>query len=101
MDINPEYLFSNLRHEKSETTHFHHLRPAADPFDARPTDERATKGGATVAYWQPEPGVVLYAVAHCSPRDNYNKKIGRAVAEGRLYSENHVQMYTLPTITEV
>jgi len=95
MDINPQILFSNLRHEKSETTHFHHLRTGGWP------DAYATKGGATVAYWQPEPGVVLYAVAHCSPRDNYNKKIGRAIAEGRLYSENHVQMYTLPAITEV
>ena len=98
MDINPEYLFSNLRHEKSETTHFHHLRL---PEGVR-GEEIPTKGGATVAYWQPEPGVVLYAVAHCSPRDNYNKKIGRAVAEGRLYSGHRAaKMYTLPTITEV
>lgn len=100
MEINPQILFSNLRREKCEATHFHHLR-VADPKLSLGYLVHACKGGATVAYWQPEPGVVLYAVAHCSPRDNYNKKIGRAIAEGRLYSENHVQMYTLPNNTQV
>ena len=27
---------------------------------------------------------VEYAVAECSPKDRYNKKIGRAIAQGRL-----------------
>lgn len=46
-----------------------------------------TKGGTTVAFKEhkTEEGIVLeYAVAHCSIRDNYCRKTGRAIAEGRL-----------------
>jgi len=42
-------------------------------------------GGHTIAYeYNPDTRVAAYAVAHCSPKDHYNKKIGRAVSSGRL-----------------
>jgi hypothetical protein len=46
-----------------------------------------TKGGTTVAFKEhkTEEGLRLeYATAHCSIRDNYCRKTGRAIAEGRL-----------------
>lgn len=46
------------------------------------------KGGITIAYeFMLDNGptsVVRYSFAICSPKDHYNKKIGRAVAAGRL-----------------
>ena len=41
-------------------------------------------GGVTFAYERITSDALLVARADCSPRDNYNKKIGRAVAAGRL-----------------
>jgi hypothetical protein len=41
------------------------------------------KGGLTVAYSQAE-GNLYYAVARCSSRENFCRKIGRAVSRGRL-----------------
>ena len=43
-----------------------------------------TKGGMTVAFEEAEEGHIMFAVAHCSPRDNYCRKTGRAIAQGRL-----------------
>lgn len=40
------------------------------------------KGGVTFAYDTDE-GHVFYAVARCSPKDTYNKKLGRSIATGR------------------
>ena len=47
-------------------------------------DGVATKGGRTVAFEEGENRVIKYAVAYCSPRDNYCRKTGRAIAAGRL-----------------
>lgn len=44
------------------------------------------KGGATVAYIEGENGV-SYGEAQCSFRDNYNRKLGRDIALGRLFSD--------------
>lgn len=44
----------------------------------------ATHGGATVAYQEVKPGLIEYSVARCSDRDNFNKKLGRDIATGRL-----------------
>ena len=43
----------------------------------------AATGGATIAYREIDGGVE-YAVALCSEKDHYNKKIGRQIARGRL-----------------
>lgn len=53
------------------------------------------KGGATVAYDlvdNPDSGTTIqYATSMCSMKDNYNKTIGRKVADGRLQARgNHV-----------
>lgn len=43
------------------------------------------KGGATIAYVTGEEGV-SFAEAYCSQRDNYNRRLGRDIALGRLSS---------------
>lgn len=50
-----------------------------------------TKGGTTVAFFDetPEngngqPHVFRYAVAKCHVKDNFNRRIGRLIASGRL-----------------
>lgn len=51
-----------------------------------------SRGGITVAYVAAEEGATS-AIAKCGPRDNYNRKYGRAKAEGRLnsprFAEHH------------
>lgn len=44
-----------------------------------------SKGGVTVAYEAPLPeeNTIKIAIAYCSDSDNFSRKIGRAVAEGR------------------
>lgn len=54
------------------------------------------RGGMTVAYLYRkedlEAGGIAIAVssgvAHCHPNDNYNKRIGRAIALGRALKQN-------------
>lgn len=44
-----------------------------------------TRGGATVAiYPQDTTKTALIAIARCGPHDVFNKKIGRAIASGRI-----------------
>lgn len=43
-----------------------------------------SKGGATIAFTNTEDGKVMFAVAHCNPKDVYHKARGRQIAEGRL-----------------
>lgn len=47
--------------------------------------ELSPMGGLTVAYdFDPEARVVAFTTAKCNDREHYNKKVGRAVTEGRL-----------------
>lgn len=66
--------------------HFRHIH-RAEEFDA--PVEVATKGGKTVAYTE-ENGIVRFAVATCSSRDNFCRKTGRYIAEQRLKSHKLV-----------
>lgn len=68
---------------------FIHRRPVVIIGPARPADF-ASRGGFTVAYQEVQPGLIEYSVAHCSPRDNFNKKIGRDIATGRLINGRHL-----------
>lgn len=43
-------------------------------------------GGMTVAYTEEEDGRIVYAVAFCGKKDNFNYKTGRVKAAGRLKS---------------
>lgn len=63
--------------------------------------EIATKGGTTIAYDFSDTEI-KYGVAECSRRDNYCRKIGRAIAGGRL--EQHprtIQVEQMHTNSEV
>lgn len=50
-------------------------------------DKILNNGGTTIAYQGLDPDTVRYAVAHCSPRDNFSKRLGRIKAQGRLDSD--------------
>lgn len=44
-----------------------------------------SRGGATVAYRIGKDGMIdKYAVAYCSPNDNYSREQGRNIAAGRM-----------------
>ena len=59
--------------------HFRHIRN----FDKKNITAR---GGRTIAFRQIDENTIEFAIAKCSPKDNFNKKIGRRIAEGRLNS---------------
>lgn len=54
------------------------------PFTATGPYAPASRGGFTVAYQEIKPGLIEYSIATCSTCDNFNKKLGRAIATGRL-----------------
>lgn len=89
MNINPQELFANTRREVNLMVKFHHLR--YHDMSGRPT----SRGGCTVAYIQPQPGIILYAEAHCHPKDNFSRKQGRAKASGRLNSDRFIMQYNM------
>lgn len=51
-----------------------HIRPNMDP----------RSGGYTIAFERINDRVVNAAIARCNPKDNFNKKLGRQIAKGRL-----------------
>lgn len=59
-------------------------------------------GGLTVAFrCDPIANVLVYSVARCSDQDNFNKRIGRAIAEGRLDSNKNIGVITDLNLTEM
>jgi hypothetical protein len=54
-----------------------------------------SRGGVTIAY-DVDGDHVYYAVARCSPKDNYNKRIGRAIATGRF--DKHLGEGTIQSV---
>jgi hypothetical protein len=61
----------------------------------------AARGGATVAIEQTDKGEIRTAVAWCSNKDNYNKRVGRALAGGRLmYGKMFTEQTELTNIGE-
>lgn len=68
-------------------TNFAHIRPNLDPHS----------GGCTIAYTdipRNATGNIHYAVAFCNAKDNFNKKIGRDIAEGRLAKGQYNTIFT-------
>lgn len=61
-----------------QTPSFIHIRVRDE--NGRPL----THGGATLAYAETSPNVIEIAEARCNPRDNFNRRIGRAISAGRL-----------------
>lgn len=43
-----------------------------------------SRGGATVAIMPAENNTALVSIARCNPNDVFNKKVGRAISEGRI-----------------
>lgn len=50
--------------------------------------ELDVKGGKTVAF-EVEGDFIRFAVANCSPKDNFCRRTGRLISEGRLKSGRH------------
>jgi len=58
-------------------------------------------GGVTVAFkYYPETNnnnaFISWAASFCSPIDNFNKRLGRVKAEGRLQSPKHMHHFSIP-----
>lgn len=49
-----------------------------------PNNTPITKGGTTIAWRINSDGSLEIAVAHCHFKDNFCRRIGRAIAEGRM-----------------
>lgn len=59
--------------------------------------EQIGKGGITYALELDDKYTVLrMAKAVCNPKDNFNKRVGRVMAQGRLNSPRYVQEVRLP-----
>jgi hypothetical protein len=73
-----------------------HIRPGVTyTKEAGLQGEPEPKGGLTFAYEVIGTGdSVKYAVAQCSWRESYNRKVGRTIASGRLFAGK----YTLAPI---
>lgn len=61
---------------------FAHIRPRVDGVIP-------PCGGVTVAYEDIGNGVYLYTLAKCAPHDNFQKRLGRVKAKGRMNSEKY------------
>lgn len=71
----------------NNSVRFLHFRDVWDINDFDDLSEKPQiegKGGATVAYRQEPNGSFSYAIAVCSERDNFNRRIGRDISLGRL-----------------
>ena len=71
----------------NNSVRFLHFRDVWDINDFDDLSEKPQiegKGGATVAYQREPNGSFSYAVALCSDRDNFNRRIGRDISLGRL-----------------
>lgn len=84
-----------------------HIRPysySSHGFKVTRNDGPDAKGGCTIAFYTDsvpdEQGtlkqVVHFAIARCSPKDNYVKETGRVKARGRLYSKDHAHYFVAP-----
>lgn len=49
-----------------------------------PFPRHSEKGGKTICYHEDEEGNIWYAIAKCSSKDNFCRRIGREVSSGRL-----------------
>lgn len=58
----------------------------------------SSTGGKTIAYRETADGGIEFALAKCSPNDNFNRAQGRVMAAGRLNSPRFVRR--VPNITE-
>ena len=61
-----------------------HRRPSS-----KTTAGPASHGGYTIAYRETDKNCIEYNVAMCSTRDNFNKKLGREIAAGRLIDNKY------------
>lgn len=70
--------------------HFLHLR------DRQPNSGGvAPRGGCTIAFAQVDSCTLALAAAYCSEKDQYCKRVGRAIATGRLQAGKWVDTIRL------
>ena len=71
--------------------------------------DRATYGGATLAIMPLDKNKVVVAIAHCNPKELFNKKMGRTIAAGRLQAfldgresvEANIREVTVPDMSRI
>jgi hypothetical protein len=70
---------------KESEVKYIHRRPylEVDGKDGKPV-KRVYYSQACIAYTKPAGGKCVFAYARCNSKDNYNKKVGRAIALNRL-----------------
>ncbi len=69
------------------TVHFMHIRNSENPV----------KGGKTIAYTLVDNNrAVLFNVACCCPNDNFCRRTGRLISEGRLLKAKDNRLLVLP-----
>lgn len=74
---------------------FAHIR--AQVFDPYTGEwHTLTKGGTTFCYQFLPDGKLRISKADCSLRDNYNRKIGRAVSQGRMETGRYIEVPYTP-----
>lgn len=60
-------------------------------FDSIDSLDVSPRGGLTLVYFvSPTNNSITFATALCSNKDNYNKKLGRNIAIGRLYTRQGI-----------
>lgn len=77
---------------------FIHLREYTDSWAHE--QEVSIKGGTTVAFKENEDGSVSFAIAKCSPKDNFCRRFGREASMGRLLKNKHVVTLTKEQVGE-
>lgn len=82
-------------------TQFIHMRYTTEVMTSiGPVREIDGRGGLTIAYeLDPETSELHIGYAKCSRLDLYNKKRGRAIAEGRLKSHNWRHTVKFPDVS--
>ena len=83
-----------MKNEVDKDVKFRHIRNYMTDYR---TGENVISnlGGATIAYKEIGENKIRFAVALCSEKDNFSKKIGRTIASGRLKSDNQSQVVSM------
>jgi hypothetical protein len=91
-------------HLRNTTPHFRPVKDCFTPSGSQLFSRSLTfntKGGATVAWlYDDEKKQVVYNVSGCSMKDNFCRRIGRAIASGRLLTGKDTKVVDYKNVTD-